>query len=105
MSMRGFERRDIFIGDRHHRFSMTLSVMLRGGVTYALVGACDDDCYELNFRLFDAAGREVARDTRPHDNPVVKVMPCRTQVYQLRVVTSSRTPGHCSFGIGLYALD
>ena len=103
--MSGFDRRGIFTGDRHNRFYTTLSVTLRAGVRYALIGVCDDDCDHLDFRLFDAAGREVAHDADPDATPVVKVMPGRTQVYQLRVIMASRTVEPCSFGVGLYASD
>lgn len=103
--MGGFDRRDFCIGGRHNRFYTTLPVMLCAGVRYALIGVCDDDCDDLHFRLFDATGREVACDADPDDAPVVKVMPGRTQVYQLRVIMASRTAEPCSFGVGLYASD
>jgi hypothetical protein len=103
MSIGGYDRRDTFTGELHNRTYTTLSVTLRAGVTYALVGVCDNDCSDLDFRLFDSEGREVVYDTDADDTPLVTVTPSRTQAYQLRVIMASCSAEPCSFGVGLYA--
>jgi hypothetical protein len=105
MSIDGCDRRDTFTHELHNRLYTTLSVTLRAGVTYALVGVCDNDCDDLDFRLFGSQGREVAYDTAADDTAIVKVTPGRTQAYRLRVIMASCTTEPCSFGVGLYASE
>jgi hypothetical protein len=105
MSTGGHDRRDAFTRELHNGLYTTLSVTLRAGMTYALVGVCDNDCDYLEFRLCDSQGSEVAHDTEADDTAVVKVTPSRTQVYQLRVIMASHSMQPCSLGVGLYASE
>ena len=80
-----------------------VSVQLRGGVAYQIVGVCDQDCKDLDMVLADASNREVGRDTGPDDVPVVEITPARDGAYGARVVMVSCGKEPCRYGVGVYA--
>jgi len=42
-----------------------------GGSSYVLVAICDQDCDDLDLRVYDETGREIGRDTENDDVPAV----------------------------------
>lgn len=52
-------------------------VNLSGGTAYRIVGACDNECSNVDIELIGADGRVVAGDLLPDDMPVVNVTPQR----------------------------
>lgn len=103
MRLSGYVHRDTFNGALNDGTYESLTVTLRAGVTYSLLGVCDGDCDDLDFRLFDDDGNEVARDVSPDDTPLVRITPTRTQEYHLHVIMASCAADPCSYGVGLYA--
>src|SRR4051812_10241197 len=51
------------------------TLRLEGGHSYALIGVCDNDCSDLDMRLYDDDGDQVAADVENDDTPVVTVTP------------------------------
>ena len=74
----------------------------KGGVNYVILGVCDNDCSDLDLRLFDPNGREVASDLLTDDNPVVNVTPRRTGTYTVRAIMTTCSSQPCRYGIGVY---
>jgi hypothetical protein len=81
------------------RYPLTLAA----GHAYAVVGLCDQDCHDLDLRLFDPDGTEVNADVEPDDSPVVLVVPRRTGTYQVRAYMAECRAQACTFGIQLFA--
>lgn len=81
---------------------MTIDVDLDEGTHYAFLGVCDDDCSDLDFRLYDENWKEVAHDTDPDDTPVVQVTPIRSARFHLRVIMASCDADPCWWGVGVY---
>jgi hypothetical protein len=93
---------DTYIGSLRTGGTSNHSVQLNGGTSYSLIGVCDNDCSDLDLRLFDPSGREVASDVLTDDTPVVNVTPRRTGTYTVRAVMTSCSSQPCRYGIGVY---
>lgn len=76
-----------------------LDVPLKAGHSYQVVGACDKKCTDLDFQLFDAAGKEVDFDAQDDDFPIVAVHAAVAATYTVRVVMSACGQASCTFGV------
>jgi hypothetical protein len=61
------------------------TVTLSAGVSYVLLGVCDDDCRGLELGLFAATGYEVDAAHRSGNAPIVRVTPRETARYRFTV--------------------
>ena len=103
MGNEGFRPQDDFVtGTLAAGEDEEFELELEGGKTYIIVGVCDNDCSDLDLRLFDPNGREVASDLLTDDNPVVNVTPRRTGTYTVRAIMTSCSSEPCRYGIGVY---
>lgn len=93
----------VYTGELNQGRERQVSVQLRGGVAYAIVGVCDQDCKDLDMVLADSFNREVARDTGPDDVPAVEVTPAGDGAYGARVVMVNCGKEPCRYGVGVYA--
>jgi hypothetical protein len=78
------------------------TINLEAGTAYVLVGVCDNDCADLDFRLFDSNGNEVASDVATDDTPVISITPRRGGRYVLQAVMADCRADPCRYGIGVY---
>ncbi|HEX4575338.1 MAG TPA: hypothetical protein VH158_09415 [Gemmatimonadales bacterium] len=81
--------------------SAWFSVTLRAGVSYAIVGACDNDCSGLDLALYSDAHNEVEAE-RGSAVPMVKVTPRETLQYRVKVTLTGCRLSPCWYGIGVY---
>lgn len=103
LSGRGFERtHELKNGSLRDKQSEYFTVELDGGTSYALIGVCDEDCSDLDLRLYDAAGVEVDADVKTDDYPVVEIRPPRTARYRVKVVMASCSTSPCFYGVATY---
>lgn len=78
----------------------TIRLDLRGGAEYVFIGACDQDCRDLNLHLVNAQGAEVASDAAPGDDtPIVTYTPSRAGAYRLRAVMARCNVSPCAYGV------
>jgi hypothetical protein len=91
-----------WIGSLNDGTSERHTINLRAGTSYALVGVCDNDCTDLDFRLYDANGNEVAEDVATDDTPVITITPRRSGQYVLQAVMADCRADPCRYGIGVY---
>lgn len=83
LAKKGFElTTQIYTGELNEERNDEVSVRLRAGVHYAIVGVCDEDCKDLDLVLYNALGRELASDVEQDDVPVVEVTPDRDGLYR-----------------------
>jgi hypothetical protein len=73
-------------------------VNLQGGTQYRIVGACDNECSNVDIELIDANGGVVASDTAPDDKPVVNFTPASNGQYIVRVILQACSVGPCYVG-------
>lgn len=76
-------------------------VRLRGGQAYAFIGACDNECSNVDLVLEDGAGAAVDSDVLADDYPLVEVIPPADGVYTLRIQLKSCTMAPCYVGARL----
>jgi hypothetical protein len=75
------------------------SVNLNAGVNYIFLGACDDDCTNLDIELIDAANAVVASDTAPDDFPIVRFRPSANGTYTVRTHLRTCAVEPCQLGV------
>ena len=93
----------LMIGSLNTGATQSRTVRLQGGVEYALLGACDDDCSDLDLRLFSNRGSTLIDvDDEPDDFPLVTVTPSRTANYQIQAEMYSCSSEPCYYAIGVY---
>jgi hypothetical protein len=79
-----------------------LTVTLRQGVEYAIVGSCDEDCDDLDLKLYDENWNLIDEDTGSDDHPVVEVTPNWTGTFHVRVLMEDCTASTCKYGVGVF---
>jgi S1-C subfamily serine protease len=81
--------------DRHE-------LQLTAGTRYMIIGACDEDCRDLDLGL-QAGGALLVSDTEEDDTPIVEFTPARTGRYTLlsRMVRCGEEP--CRFAVGVFS--
>jgi hypothetical protein len=81
----------------------SLTATLRSGVEYMILGVCDNDCTDVDLRLYDELGSEVDTDLEVDDYPIVSATPSRSGEYRIEVamVTCSTEP--CFYGVGIFS--
>jgi hypothetical protein len=92
----------IYTGSLRQNNNEMVSLDLDIGTDYKIMGACDTDCSDLDFVLYDAAGNEVDSDLQTDDAPLVSVSPRHSGTYRVKVImaTCSREP--CRYGVAVF---
>lgn len=100
---RGYElTHDVYTGQLNNHESESLTLGLRSGNDYAIVGVCDEDCSDIDLRLFDEDGDEIDADVETHDKPIVTVTPRESGKYRIRVIMASCSTSPCYYGVGVF---
>lgn len=100
---KGFSQtHDRYTGSLHQGDSEYLTLTLHAGEHYALLGVCDNDCSDIDFRLFDADDNEVSSDLQTDDVPIVQVTPHETMRYRLKVIMVTCKTSPCFYGVGVF---
>ena len=103
LSNRGYTMSgDVYDGNLKNNYYEDLTIKLQPGTSYAFMGVCDQDCHDIDLRLFDPDGDEVASDVRTDDWPIVSVSASYSGTYTLRVVMASCSKDPCFYGVGVY---
>lgn len=75
------------------------SVNLNAGVDYVFIGACDDDCDNLDIELIDASNAVVASDVAPDDFPIVRFTPSAAGQFTVRTHLRTCTVEPCQIAV------
>lgn len=74
-------------------------VNLNGGTAYRIIGACDNECSNMDIELIDTrTGGVVASDTLPDDIPLVNFTPPTNGRYIVRMMMQTCTIAPCYAG-------
>jgi hypothetical protein len=79
------------------------NVRLIAGVPYKFGGVCDNDCPDLDIKLLDVRGNELASDSLTDSLPIVSYRPRQSGDYRVRVVMYDCNAGPCSAGVTVMA--
>lgn len=85
--------------DNSSKFT-TLS--LQQGVSYVIVGICDEDCGDMDLSLYDENNNLISTDEKRNSIPIVAVTPAWTGIFRLKVDMPNCSAPYCYFGIGLF---
>ena len=85
-----------------HRRSDNITINLRAGTSYGIVGVCDRDCRDLDIALFDNAGNLIASDLKNDDTPIITINPNRSGAYRIRVNMANCNANSCYYGVGAF---
>ncbi len=91
---------DVFVGldlNGEHRWQ----VRLRGGQAYGFIGACDNECDNIDLILEDSTGAQIKADVLPDDYPLVDFTPQADGIYTLRIQLKACSIGPCYVGARL----
>jgi len=80
----------------------TLMVNLTGGVRYAILGVCDNDCSDVDLQLFSGDGTKIAEDLATDDHPVVTLVAQYTGQYRLKVLMPACRTNPCYYGVQVF---
>jgi hypothetical protein len=91
-----------FIDKLTHDDYDNITINLRAGTSYAIIGVCDRDCQDLDIVLYDRAGNVIASDLQNDDTPLVRINPNRSGTYRIRVNMASCNNNPCYYGVGVF---
>jgi hypothetical protein len=82
---------------------------LKAGVDHLAMVTCDEDCFDVNLRVYDGSGKLVGEDAKMPavDTRLlvahVQFIPAATQTYRLEVEAYCRegSIGNCSYAVGI----
>ena len=74
-----------------------------GGVSYALMGACDNDCTDVDLKIFDEKGVLLMQDIAVDDTPVLTFQATASGRYRVQVIMATCNRNPCYYGIQLMA--
>jgi len=94
---------DPFTGKLRPRDAEFITITLRAGVNYIIVAVCDQDCRDMDLRLFDENRNLISEDVSPDDVPVVSVTPRRTATFRIQAIMSRCAAPECLYGVGAFA--
>ena len=70
---------------------------------YQILGACDNDCTDLDLTLSTGSGEQVDQDIELDDFPIVSVTVARSGTFRLDVSMATCSAEPCRYGIGVFA--
>jgi hypothetical protein len=80
----------------------TRPLSLQAGVAYAILGACDQDCSDMDLRLLAPDSVLVTQDVEVDDRPVLEFTVPRSGVYLVMVMMPGCRQSPCYWGFQLY---
>jgi len=74
-----------------------------GGNHYALFAACDNDCTDVDLKIYDTSGALLMQDVALDDTPVLLFRANSSGKYRVRVVMATCNRNPCYYGVQLMA--
>lgn len=92
----------IYTGSLNEGANEFVSLDLEIGTQYQIMGACDTDCSDLDFTLYDGRGNQIDQDIELDDVPIVQVTPSRSGTFRVKVTMAKCSAEPCRYGIGVF---
>jgi len=73
------------------------------GNNYALMGACDNGCTDVDLKIFDQNGTLLMQDVAVDDTPVLTFQANASGRYRVQVIMATCNRNPCYYGIQLMA--
>ncbi len=81
----------------------SLAVSLVAGGNYLIIGACDQDCTDVDLRILGPGGGQVTEDVALDDRPVLRFTAPATGTYRLDVIMATCSTSPCYWGVQTFA--
>ncbi len=94
---------DPLMGVLNHGRSGAQFVSLQAGVHYAIVGVCDDNCSDVDLRIFGPTGAKVAEDVQQNPTPVLEFTAPAAGRYRLAIEMVACSADPCAWGVQVLA--
>jgi len=88
-------------GTLNQEESASFTITLREGVSYSILGICDEDCSRLRLVLATLANSDLALDRTSENFPVLQFTPRVTAQYRIRVGMEECRVNPCWYGAGV----
>lgn len=75
---------------------------LQAGTTYIFTGVCDEDCSNLDLKIFDSNDKLLTSDIKGDDLPAMAIKPTRSGRYRVDVIMAKCAKSPCIFGVGVF---
>ncbi|HYH83409.1 MAG TPA: hypothetical protein VEX86_26680 [Longimicrobium sp.] len=92
----------IYTGSLRNSTSEFVTLRLDVGTQYQIMGACDEDCSDMDLTLYAPNGAEIDTDVQMDDFPIVSVNTSRSGTYRLKVVMATCSTEPCRYGVGVF---
>lgn len=99
----GYQRTDTYDGSLAKDASESLTLSVRAGRQYAILAVCDNDCADIDLRIYGENNKEIDSDIEGDDKPILTVTPTTDGKFQLKITMAKCTTSPCFYGVGLYA--
>jgi hypothetical protein len=93
--------REVFVDRLGNQGTEDLTVNLRRGEEYVIIGTCDEDCGDLDLKVYDDNGNIIASDNDTDGTPIVHLSPQWSAGFTLRAEMASCGKNPCQYGIGV----
>jgi hypothetical protein len=90
-------------GSLHDDETASHTMEVVGGNNYALMGACDNDCTDVDLKIYDEKGVLLMQDIAVDDTPVLTFQAAASGRYRVQVIMATCNRNPCFYGIQLMA--
>lgn len=80
----------------------SLMMNLTGGVHYAILGVCDNDCTDVDLRVNDPSGSLMGEDLATDDYPVVEFTAPASGQFRVTVMMATCNVNPCYYGVQVF---
>lgn len=95
--------RELITGSLNDDASEAMRLNLQGGTRYVIIGACDNDCSDVDLRLWAPDGTKVDEDILTDDTPILEFVAPVTGVYRLSVEMATCRQNPCYWGVQVFS--
>jgi hypothetical protein len=83
-------------------YSRKHEVYLSSGSYYELCAVCDNDCGDIDIKLYDGFGNLIAQDDTDDDIPVVGCRVISSGYFTVKVIMADCSDEPCSYGLAVF---
>ncbi len=81
---------------------MGTPIALNAGMEYAIIGVCDQDCRDVDLRIFGPDGAMIVDDLALDYHPVLHFSATSTCQYRLVIMMANCTANPCYWGVQVF---
>lgn len=90
-------------GTLNNATQTSVAISLVGGGSYVVFAACDQDCTDIDLRLFGPDGQMIGEDVAMDDRPVIIFTAPASGTYRLQVMMATCSQNPCYWGAQVLA--